>query len=111
MQISERATLKKNSYDPETRTCNAIAATESPVEVFDLYSGRLIREVLLMSGCEYPEQVPLLDTHSRHSVSSIMGNAKQFQIQGDELHCQITLSTDPRARNTATKIGEGHLDS
>lgn len=109
MQIATRSSIKKNTYDTETRTAKAIAATEAPVEVYSSEAGGLIREVLLMSGCELPDRVPLQDTHSRHTTGATLGSASGFQVQGDELHCQIEFSKEARADGTATKVQEGHL--
>jgi hypothetical protein len=106
--LQTRKLMKKNSYNSETRTVQAIAATESPVEVFDWELGR-IREILLMSGAKYPEQVPVLDSHDRHSVGQVLGSATGFNILGDDLHCSIELSKESRADGTALKISEGHL--
>ena len=53
------------------RSVEAVGATEDPVEVFDWSMG-VVHEVLLMSGIEMPNnrQIPLLDSHSRWSISS-----------------------------------------
>jgi len=60
----------------------AIIATERVVHMFD---GRLIEEVLVATGAEFPrntalgrDQTPVLDTHMRYSVANVLGHARDF---------------------------------
>ena len=52
------------SLDDTARTVDFVLATEGRVPVWDWERG-MIDEILLMSGCSFPEQDPLLDAHSR----------------------------------------------
>ncbi|MBW1712757.1 MAG: hypothetical protein JRJ59_06385 [Deltaproteobacteria bacterium] len=73
------------TLDEETRSVEVVAATEQPVEVYDWNRG-LVREVLLMAALEGPpEQVPLLDAHSRFATNDLLGSARGFRIEGDKL--------------------------
>jgi hypothetical protein len=65
-------TLRADSINEATRSVEAVIATENRVTVFDLRSYEPIDEVLLMSGMESPDQVPLLASHNRGCTSPRM---------------------------------------
>lgn len=96
------------TLDMEARQVQVILATENPVRVYDWDLG-LVDEVLLMSGAVYPAQVPLLDTHDRGSVETVLGSASSMAVQGETLTGLVEFSTVARAQDALTKVQEGHL--
>lgn len=99
------------SLEDKTRSVDVVAATENPVEVYDYERWEVVPEVLLMSGCELPasRQIPLLDTHYRGSVESVIGSARGLSIQGADLLGRAYFSSEPEGEKPFTKIREGHL--
>lgn len=99
------------TLDPGTRSVETVAATESPVPVLDYDRWEVIPEVLLMSGCQIPatRQIPLLDSHSRYSTSSVIGSARELRVEGGQLICRAHYSTAPEAEGPYLKMTEGHL--
>ncbi len=87
------------------------ATTENPVEVFDYERWEIVREVLLMSGCQRPasRQIVLCDTHQRYDTSSVIGSARNLEIQGPQLVSRAFFSSVPEAEGPYTKVREGHL--
>lgn len=76
--------LRSESVNEENRTFEAVVATESPVVVYDNRSHRIIEEVLVASGGEFPDRIVMLDDHQRWSgVNSVIGSAHSFRRQGD----------------------------
>lgn len=96
------------TLNPETRQVQVVMATEAPVEVWDWDRG-LVREVLLMSGAICPQQVPLLDSHDRSSVETVLGSVSNITAHNTELIGLVEFSTVPRAQDALTKTAEGHL--
>jgi len=92
----------------EARQVQAVMATENPVRVYDWERG-IVEEVLLMSGASYPAQVPLLDSHDRGTVETVLGSVSAIMAQGSELVGLVEFSSVPRAQDAMTKVQEGHL--
>jgi len=109
--IQTRKDGKPVTLNEEDRSVEIVAATEKPSEVFDWRRLEVVNEILLMSGLEMPKtrQVPLLDSHSRYSVSSVMGSVRDMSVQGDQLTGRAFFSTVPEAEGPYTKVREGHL--
>lgn len=96
------------SLDESARTVVFALATETPARVWDWERG-VIEEVLLMSGVEYPAQVPLLDAHNRCSVESQLGSLRALHVDGGMLCATAHFSSVPRAEEAFSKVREGHL--
>ncbi len=94
------------TMDKENRSIEAVMATDAPVDVFTWEHG-LVRETLLMSGAEYPDRLPLLDTHDRHSSKSVLGSVSNIHRSNDQIIGRVTFSKT--ASDIMTKVEEGHL--
>jgi len=73
------------SLDEKGRSIEGIFATEAPVRIYDWDRGDIISEVLLMSGAEFPAQVPFLDSHNRGSVQDQIGSGREMKVSGANL--------------------------
>jgi hypothetical protein len=82
--LSRPFQIRAESVDAQRRALTATVATEAPVEIYDWQSGRIVREVLLMSGVEVSPHVPLLCDHDR-SIASMVGNVEDIRVEGDTL--------------------------
>lgn len=103
--------FKPNSYDQATRSFVATVATETPAQVWDWERFDVIHEVLLMRGATWPEigQAPLLDSHARDSTRHILGSARNFRIDGDQLLADVFLADGATGEAIGHKIAGGHL--
>ena len=99
------------SLDESTRSVEATIATEAPVMALDFKRFELVNEVLLMSGCRMPAngQIPLLDSHNRGSVGTVLGSTRNLRIEGDKLIGRNYLSKRQAAEDAYQMIKEGHL--
>ena len=102
------------SFSPETvndeeRSVEFIAATEDPVPMPDYKRGKMVPEILLMSGFVAPTngRVPLLDSHQRGRSADVIGSAVDLRVEGQSLVGRAVFSTT--AGETYTKVKEGHL--
>lgn len=98
-----------STLDREKRTLDLIIATETPVKMYDWETGEVVPEVLLAKGCVMPRQVPLLDTHSRWSTSSVLGSVRDKKVEETLVAGTARFSATPRADETFIKYEEGHL--
>lgn len=103
------------SLDEATRSVEVIASTEAPAMVMDWERWEVVPEVLLMSGCRLPatNQVPLLDSHNRDSVSKVLGSFRAPHIgpseHGQALIGRAHYSAVKDADDAFTKVMEGHV--
>jgi HK97 family phage major capsid protein len=97
------------TYDAETHSIEAVATTETPVQVIDWERWEMIDEVILGSGIELPErgQVPMLDSHNRWSVNTILGSGREWKPGSPETTCRLYFSST--ADKAETLVREGHL--
>lgn len=89
----------------------AVIATESPVPMYPGPDGRLIPEVLLMSGLKIPKgkSLPLQDSHNTSSINDTLGRIHKLRIEGENFIGDIRVSA---ARpDVQQKVDEGTIDS
>lgn len=67
--------------DENERTVVATLTTEQPVPMYDRINGRgVVDEVLLARGGQFPEQIVMLDDHSRWSSHSVYGSIRAISL-------------------------------
>ena len=96
------------TLDREARTVRVIAATETPVRIYDQRYGA-VDEILLMSGARIPEskQVPLHDSHKRFSISDVLGSYRGIEIVGDKMEGVTHFSSVEE--KAFAKVAENHI--
>lgn len=100
------------TIDVDNRSVEVIGATEEPVRVFDYERWEFIDEILLMSGCEIPDngQVVLLDSHWRVNTQGVVGSYREMRVEGKTLAGRAYYSkADKLAEMAYEKMREGHL--
>jgi HK97 family phage major capsid protein len=114
--LAEQLTMRTiapqpSTYDPKAHSVEFVAATEDYVEVFDWSTWSIIRQVLLMDGMVIPGtgQVPLLDSHDRYSVESVLGSAREWRTEGGKAICRGYFTSTEEGLSAETKVAEGHL--
>ncbi len=95
-QHTRQMCLRADTVDAANRSVSAVVSTENEVDVFDYRTGRIIAEVLLTKGAEFPAQVPLLTDHNRAVVSQV-GSVTGFTRAGGELKAILRLATGTAA--------------
>jgi hypothetical protein len=99
------------SYSKDTRSIQAVIATETPAAVWDNVRYEVIDEVLLASGAKWPEsgQVVFLDSHSRGSVRDILGSVRDLRIEKDSVAATVYFSDDGNGKAVESKFSAGHI--
>ncbi len=103
--------MRTESINEADRSVEATIASEQPVFVMDMSRWEPIQEVLLMSGAKLPpaRQVPLLDSHDRSSVKTVLGSCRDLRIEGDVLVGRNVFSKKAASEDAWQLIREGHL--
>ena len=73
------ATATGTEPNAEQRSLPLVLATETPVDTFDFQRMEVVEEVLRIDGVEMPEQIPLLDSHDRGTVRSVLGSIRDLK--------------------------------
>lgn len=99
------------TLDEDTRSVEAVIATEDPILVWDMRRWEPIREILLMDGVQLPAngQIPLLDTHQRHTVYTQLGSMRNIRVAEAKLLARGYYSTADMGEDAWIKVREGHI--
>lgn len=100
--------INPTTINEDERSIEGVFSTEQPVEMWDWERWESLPEVLRTDGMQMPKsgQVPLLDSHSRWSVSDQLGSGRNVKKQPPEVVGRIFFSST--AENEWTKVREGH---
>ncbi|MFG6635017.1 hypothetical protein ACGYJ8_03605 [Sulfitobacter sp. 1A12126] len=91
--LTRAATARPNSYDPVSRTVEAIIATTTPVARRDARGPFL--EVLTADTLDMPtNELPVLDSHRTASLRDQLGRVTSIAIEGDSV--VATLPSRPQ---------------
>jgi len=104
--------VRAATIDEDARSVEATLSTEQPTTVFDWGRWESIDEVLIARGVKMPDtkQVPLLETHARHSLDTILGSVRDIRADDGEVVGRLVLADgDERAESAWSKIRQGHL--
>ena len=97
------------SFDDKTRSMEGIFATEAPVRIYDWDRGDIVSEVLLMSGAEFPSQIPFLDSHNRGSVQDQIGSGREMKISGEKLIGRVYFADTQSGAGALQLAKERHI--
>lgn len=100
------STFKKEG---KSTVVEAVITTEQPAMVVDWERWEIVREILLMDGVVMPDtkQLPLLNSHSRYSTSSVRGSIRNLRVEDDKLVGDVHFWS--KAEDEISQVEEGHL--
>ncbi|EMI17780.1 Clp protease [Rhodopirellula maiorica SM1] len=109
--ITRAAVIVPKSLDEENRSVNCVLTTEDPVRVYDWRSGKIVLETLVVAGCEFEDQTPLLRDHRQYDVEAILGSVTEHAAKSDELVGLVTFGDDldDKAEAIWRRVKQGHL--
>jgi hypothetical protein len=106
---SRSLTIRAATANEADRSVEASLASETPVDVFDWSSERVIEEVLLISGARMVPQLPLLANHNRYSLDSILGSARDLRADQSQIFGRLVFASDEESQRAWEKVLGGHL--
>tara|TARA_R110002020_G_scaffold18350_9_gene64182 strand:- start:377 stop:2542 length:2166 start_codon:yes stop_codon:yes gene_type:complete len=107
------APLRASTLDEETKTVDAVLATERPVRMFDSSRWEPVDDLTVMDGVDLSRvtaakgRIPLLNSHRSEGTEFQLGSVDQIRVDGDQLIGRITFSAT--ADDAWTLVTEGHL--
>lgn len=106
------ADVRAATANEDELTIETVLATDGMVRMFDYRNWEVIDEVLPASTRIESDHMPLLDSHSRHSVANNLGHLEQVRSEGGNTICRMHFDgEDDLARKTFKKYRNGHLRS
>src|SRR6185436_12583251 len=107
--VTRRMSPIPTSYDGEKRTMQATIATENPVDVWDWERGAH-KEILLADGMKMEgNQIPLLDSHLRYSIDSMLGSIRSIKAENGSITGTLHFDSTDDGKKAEIKAREGHL--
>jgi len=107
--ITRKMPTVQSSYDAEKHTMRAVIAADGPVPMWDWEHGDH-DEVLIADGAEINgRQVPLLDSHMRYSIDSMLGSIRDLETKDCQVLGTLCFDSTPEGQRAETKCREGHL--
>jgi hypothetical protein len=101
--------LRAATIDETGRSVEAVLATQGRVRTYIGAYG-VIEEVLIVAGAQFPDQVPLLDSHARYSVGALLGSVRNIRTEGEQLVGRLYfVQGDPTSEAAWQKVRQGHL--
>ena len=102
-----RAANAGNSYDPETRTLEAVIATTTPIVRRDARGP--FNEVLDPATLTITDSVPVLDSHRTQSVRDLLGKVESIRVEGNQVIAKLRITDAADADPIAQRIADGSL--
>ncbi len=103
-----RAMFQPSSLNEKERSVDVVLSTEKAVDIHDWDRGR-ISEILLASGAEFSEQMPLLDSHSRYSVEDVIGSLRNIHADGNSIIAKAYFGETQRSIDAFKLVQQKHL--
>lgn len=100
-----------DQVDRDARTIPAVIATENPVTIWDRRTQRVMQEVLVASGGQLFEWVPMLDSHETWSLRSNLGSVLNSVVTGREVRAMLKFAESDDVEPIWSRVRDGHLRS
>ena len=109
--VSGQLELRATTVNPADLTVEAVLSSEGRVEMFDWRSGEMIEEVLLADGVDTPDQLPMLDSHSRNGIANVLGSIRRIRKgdDGQTIGVLHFVRDDDASMSAFRKVAGGHL--
>lgn len=106
--LTRHAEFRANTFDPETRTFEAVIATETAVLRRDAHGPYM--EVLPADAFDLTNQrLPVLDSHNTATVRAILGQTESIRREGNQIVATIRLSSAEDVAPVAQRIADDTL--
>ena len=104
-----RGDARPSTWSDADRSVDAVISTEAPVPMVDHRSGELIDEILIASGVEFEEPVPVLRDHRQFEVGEIVGGASNIRTIDGQIIARLRSGSKPIAIETFDDVRDGIL--
>ena len=103
--------INPESVNADSRSINAVIATETPVPIYDSRNHRYMQEILVMDGGIFPAWTPMLRSHERWDiVRSVIGSVLNSKQSGRQARAELSfVKDDPEVDLVWVRVRDGHL--
>lgn len=102
--------LRAATIDESSRSVEATLSTENPVQVFDFNTFEMIDESLVADGARLPSQMPMLESHNRFSLDSVLGSIRNIRREEGRIVGRLYFAEgDEAAERAWQKVRQGHV--
>ncbi len=104
-----RASMRQQSANEKAFSIEAVLSTEQPVLMWDWDRWEAIDEVLLASGRQVADSVPLLDSHKSETINRVLGHVENIRSEvTDTVGLMLFDANDPEAVKAFNKYRGNH---
>ncbi len=104
-----RASMRQQSANEKAYSIEAVLSTEQPVLMWDWDRWEAIDEILLASGRQVAENVPLLDSHKFETINRVLGHVENIRTEvTDTVGLMLFDANDPEAVKAFNKYRGNH---
>ena len=103
------ALVVASGADDDERSIPLVLATEAPVPVYDFERTRVVKEQLDVSGVEHGGACPLLDSHDRATVRSVLGSIRELTVSDTRLIGRAFFAKSESGIAAYELYRDGHL--
>lgn len=109
--ITRTCTVRADTVDEQTRSVEAVLATQSRVTVFDWSRFEAIDEILLARGADLPEQMVLLEDHNQFAIRFVHGSIRDMRIDGNQVlgRLHFAANAGEETERAWEMVKQGHL--
>lgn len=101
--------MRASSANDENMTIDAVLSTETPVRMYDCFEGGRMDEVLLASGRQKADYLPMLDSHNRYSIEDVLGHMSNIRTEGTDTVVTCNFDKNDEASvKVYKKYRDGH---
>lgn len=112
--LYRRIVADREAINRESRSVPIVLATDAPVPTYDFQRADVVNEVMRIDGVEMPKQIPLLDSHERESVRSVLGSIRDLRkdfVDGlNRIVGTAYFAADPVSVRAFEMYADGHLE-
>lgn len=101
--------VRADSINLTERSVEAVATTGNPVPMFDMERWEIVDEILVPSGGQMPLEMPMLDSHQRHSCKNVLGGVSNPRMTNAQWVVKLTFDEGDEGEDAFRKIRKRFL--
>jgi hypothetical protein len=108
--MRRKVAASPSSLDADSRTVQAIIATDTPVRIYDWGSDEFVDELLVPRGMQATDQgVQLRDNHQSMETCNVVGSVGNLIATDSAIEATLEFSSAEDVQELFIRVSEGHL--
>lgn len=106
--------IRAATLNDQARSVDVVLSTETPAQVYDWGSDRVVTEILRADGCQIPaDGMVMLADHERWSITAIRGSVRNMRVEAAggarQVVGTLVFANDPDSQRAYDLVKGGHL--